>query len=287
MDINNINIKNVVNHLLGYKCNQCNESVGFRKSKVTNNILVDEALELIQIHEASRKSSGKTRTRPIALRTKGLEINVLPTASRNDVSTMLQNARPTDTSVSQKINQHISNLIKNVPADAPISSTPTSSHVGVGVGSTTVRPKPTEIPTLPARTADLPSLISKDIGMTRGPKWMKVGDLPGYHQDQIRAIGRSVFGHFTKEQLANVHVLANLHGTNHPHSDMDLNTIGGWIKKNAETLPPQEMDFEKSIPGYKVNVQHHRSKNVRFMTAQDDFGKYIYAWPENLSKPNT
>jgi len=135
---------------------------------------------------------------------------------------------------------------------------------------------------IPKTPENLPAVINKQIALWKNvePEWSMVKHLPGYFQTAIRAVGRQVFGAYTKIPLEKIQVLANLNGAG-PNDDRELNAAAGWIKHTGVRDSVAELDFEQSMPGYKADVQIWNAEGYQFMIVYDFAGKYVYAWPSN------
>lgn len=145
--------------------------------------------------------------------------------------------------------------------------------------------RPTEV-----TTDNLPAVISRamvgsgdvDRDMSVNPEWRAIKNLPGYMSRSIRTLGKAVFKPFTKTPIEDIHTIANIMG-NGPNTNMEINAVANWIKQSATHVETANMDFEQTIPGYNSDVSIWATAGVRFMLVKDDFGIYIYAWPENDS----
>lgn len=132
------------------------------------------------------------------------------------------------------------------------------------------------------RTAnDVPAVISSAMQAagTQSPEWHTVNNLPGYNQQNIRGMGRQVFGMFTSTPLENIQTIANVQGQG-PNTDAELRAVASWLRNNAEDLGQVELDHGEAIPGYKPDVKEFRINGVRFHVVRDPMGQYIYAYPD-------
>lgn len=147
-----------------------------------------------------------------------------------------------------------------------------------------VDPETTE--NLPAIPANLPAIINKEVSEYDGmvhPEWHMVKNLPGYMQNGIRVLGRSLFSQFTKTKLEEIQVIACLAGQG-PNTMGEINAVANWAKEHARRVDEAGIDFSNIMPGYNAKILQYSSKDVRLMIVKDDFGAYIYSWPESDSK---
>lgn len=128
---------------------------------------------------------------------------------------------------------------------------------------------------------DLPAVISS--AMTKAgevvPEWHMVKNLPGYMQQAIRKLGKLVFLQYTRTPIEQIQVLANVQGRG-PNSEREMNALVGWANKNGKRVTMGEIDFASIMPGYKADVALYNVEGSQLMIVSDEFGKYVYAWPE-------
>lgn len=143
-----------------------------------------------------------------------------------------------------------------------------------------VRPQPTTPENLPAVIEKLPNLINKEVTKQTNvePEWHQVKNLPGYLQGAIRALGRQVFGSFTKTKIEDIQIIANV-GGNGPNTKRELNAVAGWLKDKGKRDTDGEMNFQRSIPDYEADFEIYNAKNFTFMIVKDEYGEYVYSWP--------
>lgn len=143
-----------------------------------------------------------------------------------------------------------------------------------------------------ATTADnVPAVISKalktmgsEVGdpTTINPEFHQVKNLPGYLSKPIRVMGRETFKPFTRTPVEDITVIANVMGQG-PNSEREVAGVAKWLKTNATEVDRAEMDYGASMPGYKANTISYSASGIRFLVVKDQFGGYIYAWPETDS----
>lgn len=139
-------------------------------------------------------------------------------------------------------------------------------------------------PTPPEETTAMVK-VSQEIAGEEGvePQWHAVRHLPGYMQNAIRAMGRQVFSTFTDTPIEDIEVLANLNGQG-PNETRELNAVAGWLRKNATRDTEGEMNFARSIPGYKADHVMYTAEGRTFLLVKDFAGKYVYSWPTSAEK---
>lgn len=125
------------------------------------------------------------------------------------------------------------------------------------------------------------AVLNKDLVDDRSiiPDWHAIPNLPGYMQRAIRAMGRGVFKLFTRTPNEEIVTIANVNNQG-PNEDRELNAVIGWLKKNATDMGDADIDFSQVMPGYRPRVREFSTAKTRFHVVMDDFGKYIYAYPE-------
>ncbi len=136
---------------------------------------------------------------------------------------------------------------------------------------------------LVVRTAqDIPAVISNAISQTgaTAPEWHHIRDLPGFNDRMIRAMGRQMFGMFTRTPVEEIKTIANVNGQG-PNSESEVNRVARWLRDHAEFVGDIDLDFGNAIPGYKPEVLEYTANGTRFQVVRDHFGKYIYAYPES------
>lgn len=138
---------------------------------------------------------------------------------------------------------------------------------------------------LPVVPSSIPAVLNTQIAQYGHiePEWHMVRNLPGYMQNGIRMLGRQLFGTFTNTDLESIQVLANVMGQG-PNSQKELNVVASWAKENASPAGEGDIDFDNIMPGYKADIVQYSSNNIRLLFVKDEFGSYVYSWPESDSK---
>ena len=129
--------------------------------------------------------------------------------------------------------------------------------------------------------ADVPAVLSSAMqasGM-QTPEWHTVNNLPGFRQQNVRGMGRQVFGMFTSTPLEQIQTIANVDGQG-PNTDAEIRAVAGWLRDNADDLGEVQLDHGRAIPGYKPDVREFSANGVRFHVVRDPMGQYIYAYPD-------
>lgn len=135
----------------------------------------------------------------------------------------------------------------------------------------------------PSDPANLPAVITRQIAKTDPdairPDWHVVANLPANIQRPIMQLGRSLFGSFTRTPTRDITMIGNIAGQG-PNRARDVAGVMDWIRRNAKRVDTARIDFDQTIPGYDANVTQHTTGGIRFLVVRDQFGEYVYAWPE-------
>ena len=134
------------------------------------------------------------------------------------------------------------------------------------------------------RTANLPAVAGQKLQAAgvQSPDFHKVSNLPGNMSRAIRTLGKQLFRTLTRTPTDDVYVVANLGGQG-PNSTQEVNAVANWVRKNGEDLGDGHIDFDTTIPGYNANIKQYSAGGIRWLLVQDEFGNYIYSWPEGDS----
>lgn len=114
------------------------------------------------------------------------------------------------------------------------------------------------------------------------PDWHTVANLPGNASRAIQTLGKALFASLTTTPTGKVTMIGNVGGQG-PNTTSEINAVVNYLRKHGDDLGPGEIDFDAIMPGYKAKVHHFTADGVRFMVVKDDFGQYIYTWPERTS----
>jgi hypothetical protein len=134
------------------------------------------------------------------------------------------------------------------------------------------------------RTANLPAVASANLQTAgvQSPDFHKVSNLPGNMSRAIRTLGKQLFRTLTRTPTDDVYVVANLGGQG-PNSTGEVNAVANWVRKNGDDLGDGNIDFDTTIPGYTADIKQYSAGGIRWLLVQDEFGNYIYSWPEGDS----
>lgn len=142
------------------------------------------------------------------------------------------------------------------------------------------------VPHRPIEPQNVPAVISREIAMTDphaiNPTWHAVSNLPGNMSRAILTLGKALFKAFTKTPTEDIVMIGNVGGMG-PNSTREVNSVAAWVKEHGRPVDAAKIDFDQSIPGYSASVKHYVVGGVRFKIVKDQFGDYIYAWPESDS----
>jgi hypothetical protein len=142
------------------------------------------------------------------------------------------------------------------------------------------------VPHRPIEPQNVPAVISREIAMSDphavNPTWHAVSNLPGNMSRAILTLGRALFKSFTRTPTEDIVMIGNVGGQG-PNSTREVNSVAAWVKENGRPVDAAKIDFDQSIPGYSASVKHYVVGGVRFKIVKDQFGDYIYAWPETDS----
>ena len=132
----------------------------------------------------------------------------------------------------------------------------------------------------------LPALISREIAMSDpyavNPTWHTVANLPGNMSKAIMTLGKAVFRAFTKTPIKDIVTIASV-GGHGPNTTREVRSVAAWIVKHGREVDAANIDFDASMPGYKADVKLYVVGNMRFKLVNDEWGQYIYCWPESDS----
>ena len=136
-------------------------------------------------------------------------------------------------------------------------------------------------------TANLPAVAGQALtaGGVQNPEFHQVANLPGNMSRAIRTLGRHLFASMTRTPTDRIWMIANLDGQG-PNTPQEVNAVAGWLRDNGEDLGDGDIDFAQSMPGYTADIHQYSASGIRWLLVHDQFGHYIYSWPENESTDN-
>ena len=144
--------------------------------------------------------------------------------------------------------------------------------------------EPTELPDVRVTTQNLPAVAGQALQAAGAvnPDFHKVANLPGNMSRAIRTMGRALFRSLTRTDTDNIWMVGNLQGQG-PNSRQEVNGVAAWVRDNGERVTTGDIDFDTSIPGYTADIQQWRAGGIRWLLVRDEFGDYVYSWPEQDS----
>jgi hypothetical protein len=145
-------------------------------------------------------------------------------------------------------------------------------------------PEPTREVSVEVNTENLPAVVSKALRAEGSvvPTFHQVANLPGNMSRGIRQMGKQLFRMFTTTPTDEIYMIGNLGGMG-PNSAREVNAVAGYLRDHGVDLDIGDIDFEDIIPGYHADIYQYSANGVRWLLVLDDFGQYIYTWPENTS----
>lgn len=144
--------------------------------------------------------------------------------------------------------------------------------------------EPENLPDVRVDTENLPAVAGQALQAagTVDPKFHKVSNLPGNMSRAIRTLGKALFRSLTRTATDDVWMIGNLNGQG-PNSRQEVNAVAAWVRDNGQRVTDGDIDFDTTIPGYRADIQQWSAQGIRWLLVQDEFGNYIYSWPESDS----
>lgn len=141
--------------------------------------------------------------------------------------------------------------------------------------------QPEDLPSVDVNTKNLPAVAGQALQAAgqQNPEFHQVANLPGNMADQIRQLGKSLFGSLTMTPTKRIYVVANLGGQG-PNTNQEVQAVAGFLKEHGKDLGPGDVDFDAVMPGYKAQTHMFSAAGIRWMLVKDFAGQYIYCWPE-------
>jgi hypothetical protein len=161
-------------------------------------------------------------------------------------------------------------------------------------GMRDIAPHPDDVPANPEEPTmditqrvepdNLPSVAGQALQAAGvvNPEWHKVANLPGNMKRAIQSLGRHLFGSMTRTRTEDIQMIANLGGQG-PNTTQEVRAVAAWIRDNGDDLGPGDIDFATSIPGYNAEIHNYVAAGIHWLLVRDEFGQYIYSWPEQDS----
>jgi hypothetical protein len=131
---------------------------------------------------------------------------------------------------------------------------------------------------------NLPAVAGQalDAGGVQSPQFHKVANLPGNMSRGIRTLGRHLFRSLTRTPTDDIWMIANLGGQG-PNTRKEVNAVANWVRNHGDDLGDGNIDFDATIPGYNADIRQYSADGIRWLLVNDEFGNYIYSWPEQDS----
>lgn len=143
-------------------------------------------------------------------------------------------------------------------------------------------PEPPEnLPSTRVNTENLPAVAGARLQAAgvQQPDFHKVSNLPGNMNRAIRTLGRALFRSLTRTPTDDVHMVGNLNGQG-PNTRQEVNAVAGWVRDTGKRITDGNIDFDTTIPGYQADIQQWSAAGIRWLLVRDEFGDYVYSWPE-------
>jgi hypothetical protein len=143
---------------------------------------------------------------------------------------------------------------------------------------------PEDLPAVRVNTENLPAVAGANLRAAgvQDPDFHKVANLPGNMSRAIRTLGRALFSSLTRTPTNDVWMVGNLNGQG-PNSRQEVNAVAGWVRDTGERVTDGDIDFDTTIPGYRADIQQWTASGIRWLLVRDEFGDYVYSWPEGDS----
>jgi hypothetical protein len=140
------------------------------------------------------------------------------------------------------------------------------------------------LPDVQVNTENLPAVAGQALQAAgvQDPEFHKVANLPGNMSRAIRTLGRALFRTLTRTQTDDIWMIGNLNGQG-PNSRAEVNAVARWIRDSGDRVTQGDIDFDTTIPGYQADIQQWSAGGIRWLLVRDEFGDYIYSWPESDS----
>ena len=144
--------------------------------------------------------------------------------------------------------------------------------------------EPTTQITTQVDTENLPVVANKALAAagTVTPTFHQVANLPGNMSRGIRTMGKQLFRMFTRTPTEQIYMIGDVMGMG-PNSRREMNAVAGYLRNQGQSMGVGDLDFDRIIPGYNADVNQFKANGIRWLVVRDEFGEYIYAWPESDS----
>lgn len=144
--------------------------------------------------------------------------------------------------------------------------------------------EPETLPSTRVNTQNLPAVAGQALQASgvQDPDFHKVANLPGNMSRAIRVLGKQLFSAFTRTDTKDIWMIGNLNGQG-PNTRQEVNAVAAWAREHGEDIGTGDIDFNTSIPGYSAEIQQYSAGGIRWLIVRDEFGDYVYSWPDRDS----
>jgi len=149
-------------------------------------------------------------------------------------------------------------------------------------------PDDADVPVVRVDINNLPTVAGQRLQAAgiQNPNFHQVANLPGNMSRAIRTMGKQLFRSFTRTPTEDIWMIGNLGGQG-PNSTSEVNAVAQWVRQHGEDLGDGDIDFDSTIPGYTATIRQYSAGGIRWLLVQDEFGNYIYSWPESDSREHS
>ena len=143
-------------------------------------------------------------------------------------------------------------------------------------------PEDADVPAIRVDNQNLPRVANNALANAgvQNPEFHQVANLPGNMSRAIRTLGRQLFRSMTRTPTDDIWMIANLNGQG-PNNTQEVNAVANWIRNHGDDLGDGNIDFDTTIPGYNADIRQYSAAGIRWLLVRDEFGNYIYSWPEH------
>ena len=123
--------------------------------------------------------------------------------------------------------------------------------------------------------ADFLHRKSVETGQMVPTLWRQIRNLPLYVLNNMRTMGRLIFGRLTDTPIEDIYVISPLFGD----SDRNVRSMIEWLERHGEKVRDfRPYDFSNVMPGYNAKQVLFNVDEWQFLTVRDAHGLYVYAW---------
>lgn len=145
-------------------------------------------------------------------------------------------------------------------------------------------PEPTTDLIVRVDNQNLPTVANKALAAAGrvSPTFHQVANLPGNMSRGIRTMGKQLFRMFTRTPTEKIYMIGDVMGMG-PNSRREMNAVAGYLRDKGQNMGVGDLNFDQIIPGYRADVNQFKANGIRWLVVRDEFGEYVYAWPETDS----